>query len=133
MVQDEKSKVIKIWKIDNENSDWWLLSVCSVTHLLSGRRLVYLVAVFFSVFQRSPLLDLLKPFRLGGLRELSLDITPHTTALHKDACLQSEWRLLTLTTQDGKKKEEEEEEEEGEVSVILSRVSPSLVILDDVM
>ena len=61
----------------------------------------------------------------GELWELSPEVTPHTAALHKDACLECEWRLLTLTTQDGKKEEEEEEEE--------SLSSSCHCILDDVM
>lgn len=48
-------------------------------------------------------------------------LTSHLTPeLHKDACLESQWRLLTLATQHGKK-------EEVEVSVALSWVPPSLV------
>lgn len=46
--------------------------------------------------QRS-LVPLLNPAlnSCGKLWQFSPDITPHATALHKDVCLESEWRLLT--------------------------------------
>lgn len=107
-----------------EAGDRWLLR-CGVAHLFSGCKLVCLV----EVFGPSPLLG--PPLDLSG--EL-WELTPHTAALHRDACLERGWRLLTWSAQDGKV-EEEEKEEEGEVSVTLSKISSSSChcIPDDVM
>lgn len=73
----------------------------------------------------SPLLS--PPHRVVWLRERRVDITPQNTALHKDACLEREWRLLTFRTQDGKNGEEEEEEEKTVSPTAVRVISRSLL------
>lgn len=74
---------------------------------------VFAVSVQASVSSFSVSSPLLSPTeRAVWLWEQRVDITPQNTALHKDACLEREWRLLTFSTQDGKNEEEEEKEEE---------------------
>lgn len=97
-----------------------------MTHLFQG--------AFCSDLQESarlaPLLD--PPLKFSGeLWELSPDITPHTAALRKDACLERECRLLTRTTQKGMKEEEEKKKETHQVLVhpSLSPSEESLLLL----
>lgn len=86
---------------------------CCVAHLSCGCRFVSSALACVGFFSgSSPLLS--PPHRVVWLWKHRVDITPQSTALHKDACLERELRLLTFSTQDGKDEEEEGKGREGQ-------------------
>lgn len=108
---------------------------CSVTHLMPGCKLICLVGCLCRSFKCSPLLSSTQ-LVFGVVLESCKSSTSRSHLTSQRSFIRMhvwrvKWRLLTLSTQDGK---EEEEEEEGEVSVTLSTLSSSRhCILDDVM
>lgn len=108
---------------------------CSVTHLMPGCKLICLVGCLCRSFKCSPLLSSTQ-LVFGVVLESCESSTSRSHLTSQRSFIRMhvwrvKWRLLTLSTQDGK---EEEEEEEGEVSVTLSTLSSSRhCILDDVM